>query len=116
MLGAVLATAAGMDEAMVRQDGDVPTEVWADDRGELGFRTLVGRSRSEPGPFTAGIADLAPGGWLGRHRHEQAEVYHVLRGRGTVTLGDREVEVGPGSTVLVPGGTEHAVRAVGDEP
>lgn len=91
----------------------VPLEEWSDDRGEIAFRTVVGDGERPTDSLTAGVAVLQPGGWLGHHRHDPAEVYHVLEGRATVVLDGVAHEVGPGDTVFVPGGSEHGVRNTG---
>jgi len=56
-----------------------------------------------------------PSGWLGRHRHPQAEVYHVLEGSGVVVLDGTEHSVTGGSVVFIPGDTEHGIRNTTDQ-
>jgi mannose-6-phosphate isomerase-like protein (cupin superfamily) len=34
--------------------------------------------------LSTGLTELAPGGWLGLHRHTQAEVHHLVEGSGVV--------------------------------
>lgn len=37
------------------------------------------------------------------HRFKTAsEVYHILRGRGTIHIGEQSADVGPGDTIYVP--------------
>ena len=60
-------------------------------------------------------AEIEPGRGLPPHRHDHEEVFHVLRGRGTVLIGEEEVEIGEGDTVMVPVGELHRPRA-GEEP
>ncbi len=60
-------------------------------------------------------AEIEPGQGLPPHRHDHEEVFHVLRGRGTVLIGEEEVPIGEGDTVMVPAGELHRPRA-GDEP
>ena len=51
------------------------------------------------------------------HSHTVAEeAFYVLSGRVAVWLEDAETEAGPGAFVLVPRGTPHALRRLGDEP
>lgn len=96
---------------------EAPEESWADDaRGRVRFRTLVDGEATPTDSITAGVSELPPGGWLGRHRHEPAEVYHVLSGEGTVEIDDVEHPVGVGATVFIPGGHWHAARNTGTEP
>jgi mannose-6-phosphate isomerase-like protein (cupin superfamily) len=52
-------------------------------------------------------------GFLASHRHSQAEVYHILSGRGIVTIEGVDYEVNAGTTVFIPGDAEHAVRNEG---
>lgn len=58
-------------------------EEWSDPvRGNVGFRTLISGDVTPSSALTAGLAELAPGGWLGEHRHDPAEVYFVTEGEG----------------------------------
>lgn len=103
-------------DAVVVQQDEVAQERWSDPvRGELSFQPLVGTT-GRTAELTAGIAELGPGGWLGRHRHEPAEVYHVLGGTGTLEAGGATHALRPGTTVWLPGGLPHAVRCEGQEP
>jgi mannose-6-phosphate isomerase-like protein (cupin superfamily) len=50
------------------------------------------------------------------HKHLRTEeLYHIAAGRGLITLGEDHFEVGVGDTVLIPPGTEHCIRNIGDE-
>jgi mannose-6-phosphate isomerase-like protein (cupin superfamily) len=49
-----------------------------------------------------------------RHRHDLVVV--MLRGHGTMWLGDEERAVGQGSILYVPRGTPHAFRNASGEP
>lgn len=59
--------------------------------------------------------------WLGtgqrvyRHTHAVEEVLVFLEGTGTATLGDDEVPVGPGITLVVPTGVVHGFRNDAEE-
>jgi mannose-6-phosphate isomerase-like protein (cupin superfamily) len=62
-----------------------------------------------------GTQDLIAGAGIGVHRHEGAdEVLRIEQGHGRAVLGDRRVEVGPGTTVFVPRGTWHGVENTGE--
>lgn len=51
------------------------------------------------------------------HRHTSAEeAFYVLSGRVAAWLGEGETEAGPGTFLLVPRGTPHALRRVGTDP
>ncbi len=100
----------------VVRESEVPPETWSDPvRGEIAFRTIFGADRTTP-EFTAGVADLAPGGWLGHHRHGPAELYHVLAGEGTLTIDGSEHRLDPECTAYVPGDSEHGIRNTGEAP
>lgn len=99
---------------MVLHEHDVDAESWNDaTRGTLSFRTLFGGPASRTGQFTAGVADLDPGGWLGLHTHEQAEIYYVFQGEVLLQLDGVEHRMGAGSAVFIPGGARHGVRNLG---
>lgn len=50
------------------------------------------------------------------HRHVVSEeFYHVVSGRGRMTLGDDVFAIAPGDTVAIPPGTPHRVANPGDE-
>jgi len=59
----------------------------------------------------------SPGSEQPVHGHAvQEQVYVIVRGRGVMRVGDEEREVAPGTMVLVPPGSGHAIRDTGDEP
>ncbi|GAA1753434.1 cupin domain-containing protein [Kocuria aegyptia] len=49
------------------------------------------------------------------HRHDQAETYYVLSGKGVVALEGVEHPVRAGSSAFIPGGHEHGARKTGAE-
>ena len=50
------------------------------------------------------------------HSHEDREqVYVIVQGRGAMRVGDEVEEVGPGAAILVPPGTSHSIRNIGQE-
>jgi mannose-6-phosphate isomerase-like protein (cupin superfamily) len=57
-----------------------------------------------------------PGRGPALHRHPYDELWIVDDGHATFTAGDRSLEAGPGSVVVVPGGTPHAFRNTGPTP
>lgn len=105
-----------MNGAVVVDESDVSPETWSDAvRGDVAFRTLLGTDVTRP-ELTAGVADLAPGGWLGHHRHEPAELYYVTHGEGTLTIDGTDHAVGPGTAAYVPSNSEHGIRNTGNGP
>lgn len=105
-----------MSDALVINESDVEQEAWSDaQRGEVFFRTILGTHARTP-EFTAGVAELGPGGWLAQHRHEPAEMYYVTAGEGILTVDGEEHVIRAGTTAYVPGNSEHGVRNTGDGP
>src|SRR4051794_11969221 len=46
------------------------------------------------------------------HYHEKIEeLYYITGGEGVMTLGEREIPVRPGDTVVIPTGERHKIRA-----
>jgi len=51
------------------------------------------------------------------HAHPASQqVYVVTEGRGLMRVGDEEAAVGPGTMILIPPGSTHSIRNVGDAP
>lgn len=51
------------------------------------------------------------GGTTGLHLHEQGdELFYVVSGRGTATLGDTEQAIGPGDVIFVPASSVHRIE------
>lgn len=102
-----------MSGGSVISESNVQVETWSDAvRGEVAFRTVFGADPTTP-DFTAGVADLEPGGWLGHHRHEPAELYYVLVGDGVLDIDGEEYAVGAGTAAYIPGNSEHGIRNTG---
>lgn len=61
-------------------------------------------------------AIVAPGQTTYLHRHQLTEeLYHITRGKGLMTLGDREFEVKVGDTVAIDPGTAHRIKNIGND-
>jgi mannose-6-phosphate isomerase-like protein (cupin superfamily) len=105
-----------VSKPLVISEADVERETWSDPvRGKVGFRTIFGGATTT-GDFTAGVTDLEVGGWLGHHRHEPSEIYYVLDGAGTLTIGEEDHAVSAGTAAYIPGNSEHGIRNTGDGP
>lgn len=56
-------------------------------------------------------ATLPPGFSTGLHVHKRAdEFFFVIAGEGSVILGDKELEIGPGDVFFVARGSDHQLR------
>jgi mannose-6-phosphate isomerase-like protein (cupin superfamily) len=61
-------------------------------------------------------AVVAPGAITRLHRHHQSEeLYHIIAGRGRMTLGDVLFYVKPGDTICIPPGTPHCIENISVE-
>lgn len=79
--------------------------------GRISLRLLAAAGQTS-GAFALGEFSGGAGPWTVPHIHQHSEEsFYVLDGRFTFTLGDEEVEVGPGSFIIVPRGTRHLMRA-----
>ncbi|KAH6622245.1 RmlC-like cupin domain-containing protein [Boeremia exigua] len=89
--------------------------------GSVTWKTLISAPQTASDSLTVGIATCAPGsaagcrGDLKPHRHAQAEVYHVVQGRGVITIDGKGYAVEKGSVVWIPGDAEHGIVNEGEE-
>ena len=65
--------------------------------------------------ISLGIAEYPPGADLPAHRHPNGGAIVVVDGHGVFTVGDSEVEAGPGDIVVIPANAWHSFRNDGDE-
>ncbi len=62
-------------------------------------------------------ATVPPGVQTLLHRHNRSEeVYHILDGRGLMSLGEEHFEVKPGDSIYIPPRTPHRIKNVTDCP
>jgi quercetin dioxygenase-like cupin family protein len=87
-----------------------PTDQVAE-RGDVRWQTLISAGLTPTGSLTAGVARLSAEGRLRAHRHDQAEIYVILEGSGTVTIDGARSKVAAGTTVFIPGGAIHSIEA-----
>jgi mannose-6-phosphate isomerase-like protein (cupin superfamily) len=65
--------------------------------------------------LSVGIYELPAGGVDPQGPHTEDEVYQVVAGRATLTVGDEETPVGPGSIVFVPADVVHRFHDIGED-
>jgi len=76
---------------------------------------LLAESEQTNGTFALGEFSGAEGPWTVPHVHERSEEsFYVLDGAFTFTLGEEELDAGPGTFILVPRGMRHVMRAGAD--
>ncbi|PYC64755.1 cupin domain-containing protein [Streptomyces tateyamensis] len=67
------------------------------------------------GTMSAGLYALAPGETDTQGAHQQDELYQVISGRASLTVGDETCTVGRGSVVFVPAGVPHRFHHITEE-
>jgi quercetin dioxygenase-like cupin family protein len=104
-------------EPVVASESEREWESWPEDevtrRGRVFWKTLFSRGTTPTEALTLGIARIAPGEALNRHRHTEPEIYLVLEGAATVSIGDEDREVEAGAAIFIPGDTVHGCRNAG---
>lgn len=84
---------------------------------EVTRQTIVGEGAGdEAGAIVTRYFEVQPGGYSTLERHEHRHTVIVLRGQGTVRLGERTHEIAPHDAVYVAPHTVHQFRATGVEP
>jgi len=62
-------------------------------------------------PFGHAYGYLANGGEMDAHAHPTEEVYIILSGTGTITVGHEEAAVGPGDVIEIPPDQRHTIKS-----
>jgi quercetin dioxygenase-like cupin family protein len=70
----------------------------------------------EPGRWSLTEASAPPGVGAPPHDHDFGETYYVLAGSASFTVAGREVTLGAGEAVFIPGGTVHGWKVTGGAP
>ena len=65
---------------------------------------------------TLRVFRIEPGGFTPRHQHPWQHINYVIKGKGTLRLGDDVKEIGEKDFAVVPGNTEHQFQNPFDEP
>ncbi|PTU25372.1 hypothetical protein P175DRAFT_0498491 [Aspergillus ochraceoroseus IBT 24754] len=85
--------------------------------GQCTWHTLFSQPQTPRSDMCAGIAHCPPYlGHLCRHRHKQAEIYYITKGRGRVFVDGETHSVLPGSVIFIPGDAEHGIANESAEP
>jgi quercetin dioxygenase-like cupin family protein len=78
-------------------------------------RILIGDKEKAP-YFVMRYFEIEPGGWtvLDKHPHDHGVM--IIRGKGKVLLGEREINVGLRDVIYVPPNEVHQFKNTGEEP
>ena len=78
------------------------------------IKRVIGSESAKNMALAIGI--FQPGEGLVLHDHpKEEELYYILCGKGTVTIGDQEREVKEGDALYVPIGVKHKIVNTGSE-
>ena len=93
---------------------NVPLEPF---KGGATYQTIVGDQAGST-PIRVGIQTSPPGYKTSRHSHPYMETVTVLEGEGEAWLGDQTetVQLGAGTTLVLPANLQHWFRATGAKP
>jgi unsaturated pyranuronate lyase len=86
---------------------------WTDLRSEA-LTGSIGRRYVTADRVTVARFELKQGGVVPRHAHDNEQVSCVLSGSLLFTFDDREVTVGAGEVMQIPGGIPHEVTVLAD--
>ena len=105
-------------EPVVVQESTLEWEqTWPDEdvaeRGLVYWKNLLGGDLTDSEALTMGIAKIPPSEALHEHRHQQAEIYLVLEGTGSISIEGKTRPVAAGSAVFIPGNALHSIANTG---
>ena len=70
------------------------------------FRPLIAKNVNAPN-FYLRVFDVAPGGHTPGHAHRWEHEMYVVKGKGKVVLGSREVQIKEGDALLIEPDEDH---------
>ena len=101
------------EQSSVKHSGDVPEQVVSGGT-DATRQVLIG---PDEGPnFAMRRFIMQPGGGMPPHTNTVEHEQYVLRGRATIGIADRKIEVQQGDVVYIPAGTPHWYEAHEGEP
>lgn len=97
------------------------TSVKAEDVGDERVTWLVDRAdvqQKTTGSFVDFVVEVEvrPSGSTSPHEHPAHEWFYLLAGRGVISVGDEQRQVGPGDCVYIPPGLTHMLTSTSDVP
>lgn len=115
MIAAIFGPARQPTRGIIVDDGTIqkrePESFPDTSKGVVSWKTLISAPQTATDSLTVGVASCPPQeGHLCPHRHREAEVYHIISGRGIMKIDGHEQEVAAGSVVFIPGDAEHGIR------
>lgn len=81
------------------------------------IRPLIDRTTSGITQCSLAEEILPPGCAVTPHHHDRLEeVYYIISGKGMMSVGGEQSEVGPGDAIYIPRGSRHTLANTGSEP
>ncbi len=77
---------------------------------------LTSAITSQSKHITTTLVEIQPNGNQRVHSHEPEQIYFIMEGRGTMTVGDERERVEPGDCIFIPSGAPHGLENNGSEP
>jgi quercetin dioxygenase-like cupin family protein len=65
--------------------------------------------------YTLRVFKIAPGGYAPHHQHDWEHINYVMKGKGTLTIGEDTKEIEEGDFAFVPPNTIHQFKNPFDE-
>jgi quercetin dioxygenase-like cupin family protein len=101
---------------VLKSMGEVPWQEYPGHFGGALSKALVGPEHTTEGLVDFRISRYAPMAYVEVHSHAvQSQIYYVLEGEGTLTLGEEVRIMKPHDYVLVPPGLTHGISNQGLE-
>lgn len=95
---------------------EVPAMVFGDEAPGVTIRWLINEENDRAPHYALRLIEVAPGGHTPFHSHLFEHENYVVAGSGRLRIGETWHEVGPGSVMFVPAGTDHMFENSGSEP
>ena len=84
-------------------------------QGVIKWKTLISSDKTPSSEISVGIGYLPAGASLKLHKHSSTEFYHILIGKGEMTINDEIFSIRKGSTVYIPSNVLHRIKAIEEE-
>ncbi len=75
---------------------------------------LASARTSQSQHLTTTLVEIEPGGIQRIHSHIPEQIYFILEGSGSMTVGSESEQVGPGDCVFIPSSSDHGLINDGD--
>ena len=75
---------------------------------------LASARTSQSQYLTTTLVEIEPGGIQRIHSHIPEQIYFILEGSGSMTVGSESEQVGSGDCVFIPSGSDHGLINDGD--